>query len=310
VTQTVSTAVAKQEQGPSALITQYRDDFATVLPSHVKADTWVRLATGVLRRDQKLLKAAQNNPASLMSALLNAARMGLEPGTEQFYLTPRSVKGQDGKYQDEILGIVGYQGEIELMYRAGAVSSIIVEAVYSNDRFTYSPGRDERPVHEIDWDSDDRGHLRLVYAYAVMKDGATSKVVVLNKHHIAAAKASSQGSGKEYSPWVKHTEAMWLKTAAHRLRKWVPTSAEYRTTMQAATVAATDVADRREIPMPAHDPATGEVVEAELVDEPAATEVRGAMRNSAAHSFLYDGEADDGTCATCGAPEDAEAHGG
>ena len=37
--------------------------------------------------------------------MLDAARLGLEPGTEQFYLTPRKVKGQM-----EILGIVGESG--------------------------------------------------------------------------------------------------------------------------------------------------------------------------------------------------------
>jgi recombination protein RecT len=105
-----------------------------------------------------------------MGALMDAARLGLEPGTEQYYLTPRKVKGRL-----EIQGIRGYQGEIELIYRAGAVSSVIVEVVYSNDKFRVRPGRDERPIHEIDWDADDRGELRLVYAYAVMKDGATSR---------------------------------------------------------------------------------------------------------------------------------------
>lgn len=107
------------------------------------------------------------------------------------------------------------------------MSSVIVEAVRAADSFQYRPGRDERPVHDIDWESDDRGALRLVYAYAVMKDGATSKVVVLNRHDIARAKASSQGTDSAYSPWKNHEEAMWLKTAAHRLAKWVPTSAEY-----------------------------------------------------------------------------------
>src|SRR5690606_39048355 len=81
--------------------------------------------------------------------------------------------------------------------------------------------------HEIDWDAEDRGPLRLVYAYAVMKDGATSKVVVLNRAQVMKAKAMSQGSDSPYSPWQKHEEAMWMKTAAHRLTKWVPTSAEY-----------------------------------------------------------------------------------
>lgn len=219
---TVSNAVAVRDNGPGAMVERYRDDLAMVMPSHVKPDTFVRLAVSVLRRDPKLTEAAQNNPAALMGSLLEAARLGLEPGTEQYYLTPRKVKGRL-----EIQGIRGYQGEIELIYRAGAVSSVIVEVVRKNDIFRYAPGRDERPHHEIDWDADDRGELRLVYAYAVMKDGATSKVVVLNRRDIARAKSNSQGSDSPYSPWQKHEEAMWMKTAAHRLTKWVPTSAEY-----------------------------------------------------------------------------------
>lgn len=219
---TVSNAVAVRDTGPGAMVEHYRNDLAQVMPSHVKPDTFVRLAVGVLRRDRNLAQAAQNNPAALMGALMDAAQLGLTPGTEQFYLVPRKQKGRL-----EIQGIRGYQGEIELIYRAGAVSSVIVEVVRQSDIFRYSPGRDERPVHEIDWDAEDRGPLRLVYAYAVMKDGATSKVVVLNRAQVMKAKAMSQGSDSPYSPWQKHEEAMWMKTAAHRLTKWVPTSAEY-----------------------------------------------------------------------------------
>jgi recombination protein RecT len=72
----------RREGSPASLVTAYRDDFATVLPSHIKPDTWVRLAVGALRRDKNLAQAAQANPGSLMVALLDAARKGLEPGTE------------------------------------------------------------------------------------------------------------------------------------------------------------------------------------------------------------------------------------
>jgi recombination protein RecT len=105
---------------------------------------------------------------------------------------------------------------------------VIAEVVYAGDRFRYQPGRDDVPDHEIDWDAADRGALRLVYAYARMKDGAVSKVVVLNKADIDRIKASSQGARSEYSPWVKHEAAMWLKSAVRQLQKWVPTSAEFR----------------------------------------------------------------------------------
>jgi recombination protein RecT len=235
MTETVSTAVAKRDKpSPWALVASYRDEFAVVLPTHIRPDTWIRVAQGALKKGKRnqdgiteLEIAANNNPAAFVVALRDAARLGLEPGTEEYYLTPRKVNGRN-----EIQGIVGYQGYIELMYRAGAVDSIVAEVVYTDDQFRYSPGQDEFPTHEIDWDADERGELRLVYAYARMGSGATSKVVVLNRAAIARIKRSSQGSSGEYSPWVLHPESMWLKSAIRQLKKWVPTSEEYRQALE------------------------------------------------------------------------------
>jgi len=229
--------VATTPLTPTGLLNKYEADFAAILPSHIAAPTWMMLATGALRRDQQLAGAAQRSPASFLNALLTAARLGLEPGTEQFYLTPRKVKGQW-----EVLGIIGYQGILELIYRAGAVSSVVAECVYARDRFDYAPGRTERPIHEVDWDLADRGPLRLVYAYAVMKDGATSKVVVMNKAVIDVVKASSASASSDYSPWKTHESAMWLKSAVRQLGKWVPTSAEF-VRLQPATAGSAPIAD-------------------------------------------------------------------
>jgi recombination protein RecT len=264
----ISQAVTKQQTSPGALVKQYSGDFASVLPSHVKAATWVRLAQGALKKGKKegnefiLEIAARNNPGAFLAALLDAARLGLEPGTEQFYLTPRKVKGQY-----EILGITGYQGHIELMYRAGAVSSVVAECVYANDVFRYQPGADDVPQHEINWDADDRGPLRLVYAYARMKDGATSKVVVLNRAAITKIKSSAQGASSDYSPWATNEDAMWLKSAVRQLQKWVPTSSEY---IREQLRAVRDVASEPIRTVPQHvNVDTGEVIDAEPIDEPA-----------------------------------------
>lgn len=251
------TEIAERDNTPRGLIEQYSGDFATVLPSHIRPETWVRVAQGALKKGKKqgqffeLEIAASNNPAAFLSALLDAARQGLEPGTEQYYLTPRKVNGRL-----EILGMRGYQGEIELIYRAGAVSSVIVEVVKDRDVFIWTPGRVdpqgrwqgpmERPYHEVDWFAEDRGELRGVYAYAVMRDGATSKVVVLNRADIERIKSFAQGTDSKFSPWNTSTEAMWLKSAAHQLQKWVPTSAEYLTSQAraAGTAAGAAMAER------------------------------------------------------------------
>ena len=243
---------------PATLIARHADDLSSVLPSHIKAPVWIRVAQGAVRRDPNLVEAATLSPGTLMVALLNAARLGLEPGTEEFYLTPRKVKGRP-----EVLGIVGYQGIIEMIYRAGAVSSVIAENVYENDGFDYQPGRDELPRHTIDWDSTDRGKLRLVYAYARLRSGAVSKVVVLNRAEVMKIKASSQGSSSQYSPWNTNEPAMWLKSAVRQLRKWVPTSAEYRDQLRfdAEGVARVTAEVAHDRPRSVVDVSTGEIVD-------------------------------------------------
>ncbi len=179
-----TTTAAQQVPRAGQLVAQYRQDFTTVLPSHLRGDTWVRVAQGALKRGKKysgdrsgrteLEVAATNNPSAFLSAMLDAARLGLEPGTEQFYLTPRKVKGQL-----EILGIIGWQGLVELMYRAGAVATVVARVVRENDDYRYDEGVDEVPVHRYPKFAGEsvRGGLVGVYAYARMTSGAVSQVV-------------------------------------------------------------------------------------------------------------------------------------
>jgi len=281
MTQTVGNAVAQRDNTPAALIQQYSSDFKTVLPSHVRPDTWLRVAQGALKKGKKIESgpdrgmtelevAARNNPGVFLASVLEAARLGLEPGTEQFYLTPRKVKGQL-----EILGIVGYQGHIELMYRAGAVGSVVAEVVRENDEYRYRRGIDEVPVHNYPSfaGGSTRGKLIGVYAYARMKDGSVSRVIELGRDDIARIKDSAQGANSEYSPWNKHEEAMWLKSAVRQLQKWVPTSAEYRdaTRKDSAAVARAHAEGSRPMyggqPLPLVDSEANDVVDAEVVPE-------------------------------------------
>src|SRR6266704_488369 len=261
MTQTVSNAVAKRDDGPGALIAQYKADFATVLPSHIKPDTWVRVAQGLLRRDAKLATAAGNNPGSFLSALLECARLGLEPG-DTFHLAP--IGG-------EIVGITDYTGEIELIYRAQAVSSVKAEIVYSRDTFVYRPDM-ERPHHDVDWFGD-RGDMIGAYAYGIFKDGATSRVVVMSKKEIEKVKAVNKlnASNRADNPWVKWTDRMWLKTVVKQLSKWVPSSPEYLEHALRAQVAVEQARPAPPAAVPVVDvshlrEANGSVVEAEIVD--------------------------------------------
>jgi len=105
-----------------------------------------------------------------------------------------------------------------------------------------------------------------------MKDGATSKVVVVNKARIKRAKDASSTAGKSFSPWASDEVAMWLKTAAHDLTKWVPTSAEY---IREQLRAIRDVSAEPAQPKPPTTPVDvtalpeqGDVIDAEVIPDP------------------------------------------
>lgn len=198
------------------------------LPSHLKeqGNAFINAALAAVQRDEKLQQAVQEAPQTLINSLNEAALFGLKPGTPEYYLTPRPVKGKM-----TVLGIIGYRGEIELIYRAGAVSSVVAEVVYENDFYKYERGADKVPTHRIPGGNfaprKDRGKLIGVYAYAIMKDGSYSRIIEHGQDHINDVKAKSQGSTGQFSPWMNWPDQMWLKTAIHSLQKWVPTSSEY-----------------------------------------------------------------------------------
>ena len=75
---TIGNAIERRDNGPEAIVRQHRDDLTLVLPTHHKGETWMRLATGALRRDANLRQVAARNPGSLMNALLECARLGHE----------------------------------------------------------------------------------------------------------------------------------------------------------------------------------------------------------------------------------------
>lgn len=210
------------ELRPLNAITAYADSLTSVLPTHVNPKIWIGVALDAIRRDKQTEQAAANDMGRFFAALRNAARLGLEPGTEQFYLVPFKTGGKP-----VLEGIVGYQGMVELMYRAGAVKNIVAEPVFSQDKFMYRAGIDPRPIHEPDWFSSDRGELIGVYAYAILEGGITSKVILLSKTDLDQTRARSQSAKSSYSPWNTDYQAMALKTAVRQLYKWVPTSAEY-----------------------------------------------------------------------------------
>ena len=283
---TVTKAVANREEGPIAVMWSKRSHFNVVLPQHVDVEAFLGTAAGALYGSADLMEAAQVSPDSLITALMRCAALGHQPGTDEFYLTPRKRKGRP-----EVLGIEGYRGIIERMYRSGAVASVVVREVCAADNFRYAEGADDKPFHSIGGEgrtgadffgangSRNRGEMVGVYAYAQLTTGAVSRVVILSRDDVLAARdAGGYRADDKFSPWNRmdggkdHPEftgrSMWWKTAARRLEPWVPTSAEYRREQLRAASAASDLAGHRNRPPAAMPTSTPhEVVDADVVDD-------------------------------------------
>jgi recombination protein RecT len=283
--QTVSNAVEKRQDGPVTLMWGRKKHFDAVLPAHVDVTSFLGTAAGALYGNSELMKAATASPDSLIVALMRCAALGHQPGTDEFYLTPRKRKGVP-----EILGIEGYRGIVERMYRSGAVASVVVREVCAGDSFRYVEGVDDKPVHSTGGEgstgadffgkngSRSRGEMVGVYAYAILTTGAVSRVVLLSRDDVHAARdAGGYRADDAYSPWNRmdggkdHPEfkgrSMWWKTAARRLEPWVPTSAEYRREQLRASATATSLTAPQPHQPSAPVPPDSGIVDAEIVDD-------------------------------------------
>lgn len=234
--QSPSQAVAQQQAqggGVVDLVRRYQDRFTDVLPEHIRPETFIGLAVGMLHRDPKLAAVANRNAGSFLATLLDCARLGHEPGSGLYHFVP---------FGNEIQGIEDYKGEIERIYRAGAVSTIKADVVRENDLYEFDETLSTRPKflkgfyvpgqesgrHQRFLGKAERGELVGVFAYAEFPNGATSRVVEMGRAEVMEHKAASKSSGGKDSPWNKWEASMWLKTSVHELKKWVPTSSEYR----------------------------------------------------------------------------------
>jgi recombination protein RecT len=188
------------------------ETFAQVLPAHLSAEKFTRWALTLLKRDDLATIALTDaGRLSIMSALMDCAALGLEPG-RTYHLVP---------FKGIVTGVTDYKGEIELIWRA-VQRPVIASLVYSKDEFAIR-GANVPPRHEGDWFSTDgRGEIIGGYAYIDYGQQLYSMVVYISE----ADFLRHRGKAPTKNVWDEWPESMRLKTLVHQLRKWVPWSAE------------------------------------------------------------------------------------
>ncbi|MET8609710.1 RecT family recombinase [Streptomyces misionensis] len=216
----------------------YHSHFEEALPACVDTAAFFAAVRSVLPT------LAKCKPASVLQALLTCARFGLIPDGHQAAIIRQGTTAAF---------VPMYQGYIELMYRSGLVESVHVGVIREHDEYSYTPTAryPDDFVHRpnLKLSQKQRGDVVLVYAYAWLKNGARSQVILLTREdaeEIRDEYSESYRRAEETeardSYWHRFFLRMWEKSAIRRLIRVVPKSAELR-----ALADADDAGDRGEV---------------------------------------------------------------
>lgn len=200
-----------------ALLESMSAEFERCLPSILPLDMFLRIALTGFRKTPDLLTCSRQ---SLMGALMDCARLGLSPCTEQASLAP---------FNGKVTLIVGYEGYVQLMYRSGQVEQVNAEAVLDGEEWEYSLGDGGRFFHRPNLLAETPGKTLFTYAYATLVGGGRTRIAIVRRPEaLRLQRTYTRGRRPAESPWQTHFEEMWLKTALRRLQKYAPKSPEMR----------------------------------------------------------------------------------
>lgn len=284
----------------AAMTKSFAPEMARLLPEHIKVETFMSAAGAALYRSGDLMVGAIERPDTFVNALREAAMLGHVPGTDHYWLTPRKLsqgQGENRRSTMSVLGIEGYQGIVDRMYRSGGVLSVHAGVVYANDEFDPEGGPGGRPLirypykrgafasveeragEPIRYDDQQRRILPDPigsYAFAILPGGVSSQAILISFEELMDLKARHAAAGGRI--WTQHPLPMMKKTALRRLEPYVPVSVGYRQTVvqaqafvaQAALRMPQRMEDTPSIDAPAEEPAGGpeSAMDGEIVDNP------------------------------------------
>lgn len=240
-----------------------------VLPSHVTADKFMRVALTAIQQNSDLLSADRK---SLFASTMKCAQDGLLPdGREAAFVTFNTKTGKKVQYMPMVSGI------LKKVRNSGELLSIVANVVYEKDTFRYwVDDVGEHVTHEPNVLADERGKLIAVYSIARTKDGGVY-TEVMSRGQIESVRSVSKA--KDSGPWVGWYDEMARKTVIRRLSKRLPMSTDleavirrddemYNPQIANAPKSGVDAAKALlGLAAPAFDTDTGEVIEEEETGE-------------------------------------------
>lgn len=216
----MSTEVAKQKTDPMTnlrdLLQRMAPQLQIALPSHLKAERMIRVATTAVQINPKLQECSAR---SIIACVVEASQLGLEPcgALGHAYLVPYTLKGVPTCQL-----MIGYKGLVDLVRRSGNLQTISAQAVHESDDFHYRLGL-HPTIEHVPSGKPSPGKLTHVYAVAnLMNGGVQFDVMSVAEVEQIRKRSRSANNG----PWVTDYEAMAKKTVIRRLAKLLPVSVE------------------------------------------------------------------------------------
>lgn len=243
----------KKSMSIADLIKAMMPEIKKALPEVITPERFTRMALSALNTTPKLQECTQ---ISFLSALMNAAQLGLEPNTPlgQAYLIPFNNKGTlECQFQ------IGYKGLIDLGYRNPQMQIISAQAVYENDEFEYELGLNPKLKHRPA--IKDRGEVRLFYGLFKLVNGGFGFEVMSKEAVDAYAKDYSKAFDSSFSPWKTNYEAMAKKTVIKKALKYAPIKADFKRALS------TDETIRDEISEDISEVQSMDIFDAEYIEQ-------------------------------------------
>ena len=183
----------------------------------VDYDKEAMFAMQSIRKNDYLMKIANNNPESLRSAVINIAAIGLSlnPAEKLAYLVPRNG--------DACLDI-SYIGLIKLATDTGCIKWARAELVHENDELIYK-GATEKPEFSTP-NPFNRGPVIGVYCVAKTHDGDYMAGIMSVEELYEIRDKSEAYKRSKKGPWADFEGEMMKKTIIKRESKTWPKSKE------------------------------------------------------------------------------------
>jgi len=193
---------------------------------NLSARRYISACLTALAVEPKLL---QCKPSSVMKAMMESARYGLEPNSplSEAALIP---------YGDKVNFLIEYRGLMKLAWNTGLIKSMDYDKVCEADEFTFSRSHNGIEFSHTPNLFGDRGEVFAYYAIAELKNGGMAFHVMSKEEIEAHGKQFSRAFNHKSSPWQTDFNAMAYKTVIRQLcdKKLPKSTTEQGTLMQEA----------------------------------------------------------------------------